>query len=107
DRRPGAALPGGARRRPVCRGGVRVLQPQADGGEDPGLRWPGVLALLQAAVAGALSLVAIARRSECPALGRSPVTRSALGRQPNPNPRRSRLASGGPALLRRPIHSNR
>ena len=57
----GAALPGNPPARSVRRHGLRLPQSPGDGAEGAHVRWPGILALPQAAFPGPLSLVARGR----------------------------------------------
>ena len=63
--------------------------------ESPHVRWPGILALPQAALPGPLPVVAIDRGRQRAAPGRAPVGGFALRRRPIADGRSGRLAARG------------
>src|SRR5262249_19240072 len=101
-RRPGATVSGSSPTRPLRRHGLRLPQSPSDGAEAADLRWPGVLAVPQTAVAGSLPVVARGQGRRCPAPGRPPPGGTARGRRPHPHGDGGRLASRRPARLTRP-----
>src|SRR5262249_22353262 len=99
NRRPSAALPGDVATRSIRWHGLRLSQSQGDGAESPDVRWPRILALPEAAFAGALSVVAGGGGRGHSAVGCASTVGVALRWRPDSNASGCRLAAGRPTDL--------